>query len=70
MTWCQVAASGSRAGKWFTDDIASFLEQVGSAALQIVVGMVLIIVLVSIIDRSGRHQENKAGDRKRPPDEP
>ena len=56
--------------EWPMDDITSFLEQVGSTALQIAVGMLVIIVLISIMDRRPPDRKDETDDRKSPPEGP
>lgn len=52
------------------NDITELLRQVGGVALQVVTGMVVIIVLLSLMDRHGRRPKDDPDRRKDPHDGP
>lgn len=52
------------------NDITELLRQVGGVALQVTIGMLAVIVLLSLMDRHGRHAKDDPDKRKDPHDGP
>lgn len=48
-------------------DLTELLERVGGTALQIVVGMLVIVVLISVMDPHTRKRKDDRDDHKGPP---